>query len=270
MSTTAPPVPAVPDDDIGLGDIDETDLAIPRLLINGPEAKFEDSLTHEMWDTLDVILLGLVKQRVLWPPTMGDDKVPPLCKSLDAKIGRPDVPTFPWAESQFTPPSPWSESDPQHELDCSACPLKEWGSHPSPDRQVPWCNETHVLPLLMPVGEGVQPALLTLKSSGIKPSKAYISGFVRSKTPLYTVLTRLSLDPKKRGQVRYAVPILSKKGATDQADWYRYAGAYRQLRTFVQTPRVFDEAESAAAGQAPAPASTQPSQAGTNSDDLPW
>lgn len=236
----------------GLEDFDANDAVMPRLKIVGKEAMFEDNLSGEKHEKIRVILLGLVKQRILWAPEV-DDGEGPLCRSLNFEKGLPFIKEFPFAESGF--PAPAADAK-NVELPCNNCALKEWGSNPK--GSTPWCSEQHTFPLLMQTGEDAwMPAILTLQRSGIKASKAYISSYVRAKQPLYTAVTEISLQGQKRGQVEYATPIFRKEDATPGEEWPVYAQQYRQIREFLQTPRLDEdgaeqEAKKPAAAAAPA------------------
>ena len=189
---------AVPEDDmIGLEDFDtQTDAVMPTIKIAHKEAVFEDALSGEKYESLDCILLGLIKQRILWPPKVEETKSQPLCKSYNYTVGRPpDIEKFPWKAAGFEK----IDNDPEVELPCENCKLKDWGSHPK--RDTPWCSEQHTFALLQPIEDGWAPALLTVQRSAIKPSRTYMTAFVRSKTALFTVRTLIKLDARKRGTV---------------------------------------------------------------------
>lgn len=269
----------------GLEDFDTADMVMPTLRINHDETVFEDGLSGEKFPELEVVLLGLIKQRVLWEAEVSEGKQGPLCKSYDFSVGRPDLKRFPWQAAGFAP-------DQAESLPCASCNLKEWGSHPN--RDTPWCSEQHTFALLMPVGDdGMAPALLTVQRSAIKPSKTYLTSFARSQTPLFTVRTKISLDGRRRGTVNFAVPKFVRGAGTDQGDWAWYAEQYRTIRDFVQTPRDGEEdgqtpvappagsaAAPAAPAPAPAPAAAQaapapapapaPAAAPVDDDDLPF
>ena len=51
----------------GLEDVDDADLSTPILRIVHKEGVFIDNLTSVQYDEIPCVLLGLVKQRVLWP-----------------------------------------------------------------------------------------------------------------------------------------------------------------------------------------------------------
>jgi hypothetical protein len=103
----------------------------------------------------------------------------------------------------------------------------------------------------------------------MKASKSYVSSFVRAKTPLYTVLTRLSLTAQKRGTVDYAVVNFAKIDGTDPENWGDYANQYRSIREFLHTPRTDDEAsvEAPAAATSPVPSA---SSAAADDDEPPF
>lgn len=231
------PVPASQSDVVeGLEDVTSDDLVMPRLVIDHKKGKYVDSLSAEEFDSLEVVMLGLVKQRILWPAEIGENKEAPLCRSYEFEFGHPD-PTntarFPWKASGFSL-ADYQDDAPQ--LPCNSCKLQEWGSHPKLDR--PWCAEQHVFVIMQPAGESWTPSILTLQSTGIKPSKAYITSFQRSRSPLFTVTTHLSLSLQRRGTVEYAVPILGRGRPTDEADHPEFIENYRRIRQFLQTPRV--------------------------------
>lgn len=242
----------------GLEDFEQSDFVTPRLTIDHKQGLLVNSLTKEEYENLTVVVLGLVKQRILWEPEVQEGDVRPLCKSLDHKIGRPDPATFPWDASGFARQDfPGDEP----ELPCAGCNLKEWDSHPS--RGIAWCTEQYVLPVIMPrdeSGQGV-PAIFTAQRSGIRPARAYLSDFAASQTPPFTVFTEITFDKFRRGQVDYAVPKFKKIGQTPQESWEAFGDAYRTVRSFVSAVRRnTPEVEAKPASQPAAPAS-QPAAA---------
>lgn len=236
---------AVPDEVVeGLEDYDPTtDIVTPRITISHKEAVFVNTLTNEKFPELDVIILGLVKQRALWPPVYDGGDEPPLCKSLDFAYGNP-ADGFPWKESGFAP-ADYPEGT---QLPCASCTLREWGSHPT--QNSPWCSEQHTFALIGDNG----PALFSVQRTGIKPSRTYISSFAQSKTPMFTVRTKLTLNALKRGINDYCVPVFTRGEATDKADYPVYTAAYRQMRDFLQSARAFDDDAPAASSTTPAAA----------------
>ena len=241
--------------DVGLEDVGVGDVVIPRLSIMHSEGRFKNNLTNEEYETLTVVLLGLVKQRIFWADEM-DDGDKPLCKSPDFVHGFPqmrtDIPAdkqFPWAQSNFNP----GDYDPSRginghvTLPCDSCTFAQWGKSDSGKNTPPPCNEQHTYPLLILGEEGqTQPALLTVQKTGIKPSRTYISGFAASKTPFFTQYTELSLTQQKKGMVVYSTPNFRRAGATDREWWGEYAEQFRSIRGFIrEAPRALDPGDDA-------------------------
>lgn len=226
-------VPAeTPQAPVGLEDIDETNLAFPRLNIIGPDAVFQDSLSNERYDTLETVVLGLVHQRVLWPadvPEGGGSK--PLCRSRDAKIGLPQK-DFPWASTGFT----LEPGDEQQELSCAACPLQQWGSHPT-RAEIPWCNEQFTVVLYHEGG----PAMMTIQRSGLAAVRNFATSFVRLHIPTFTKYTTIGLTGLRRGTVRYAVPVFTTGEETPVEDHDFYEDMYRKARAFLTSTRRRDD-----------------------------
>lgn len=263
----------------GLEDFDPRDGIIPILKLDHDSGLILDGLSGKKYNKLEVICVGLVKQRVLWPAEVQEGDQSPLCKSYNFKVGHPDAPNFPWEAAHFTPDADVTE------LPCESCNLKEWGTHPG--RDIPWCSEQHTYAILQQLNEDLwAPALMTFQRSGLKASNTYLSSFVRAQEPLYVCKTLIELDERKRGNVEFLVPKFSRGDDTDQSKWPYYAETYRQIRTFVQTPRRLEEEETAstetpdqAVGATPAAATppTQPAPepaaaaaAPSGGDDLPF
>jgi len=258
-------VPFDPDNmaDIGLEDIDSSDIRLPRVSIQHKTGQFKDTLTNEEFPVLRGVLLGLVKQRIFWDPKKEDDDKP-LCKSPDHEHGfpnvRPDVAAtkhFPWASSNFNIADfPISAGVNGHVvLPCASCKFKEWEG-----RTPPPCAEQHTYAMMYaPDGEDMTqltPGLITFQKSGITPSKNYLAYFAQSKQPLFTHFSEISLKQAQRGDVDYATPVFKKLEPTERADWEMYAASARSTRVFLrQPPRPTDAyLDGVAAGTVAAPA----------------
>lgn len=248
---------------VGMEDVENADLAMPVIKLNHTEAVWEDSLSGEKFEVLDAVLLGLIKGRILWPTEVGDEKVPPLCKSYDFEVGYPGK-EFPFKAAGLDVAPGVGTT-----LACATCPLKDWGSNPSGD--TPWCSEQHTYAILTNLDEDGQgsPAVLTLQRSAIKPSRAYLSAFARTRQPLFTVRTTLTLDAKRRGTVSYAVPKLARGAATPGDMHGEYANTYLSIRDFVQTPRVEEVPADDDAGET-APAAAATPAAAPADDEVPF
>jgi hypothetical protein len=264
---------ALPDDPMaGLEDFDTSDMVMPRLQINHKTATLKDSLSGQEYPELDVVMLGLIKNRILWADEV-EDGDRPLCKSHDFQHGNPDLLRFPWKESGFNQ----ADADQDNPvLPCEGCALKEWGT--APNGKTPWCSEQHVFAVLMEVNGGFAPALYTVQRTGIKPSKTYLTSFVRTKQPTYMVYTKLGLRAERRGTVEYAVPTFTQLGETDKTDWPFFALQYRTIRDIVTNPpkRDDDDAPSSTPVTAPAAApatgtaSAAPVNPPADDDELPF
>lgn len=258
---------AVPDvneyADLGMEDFKVTDAVIPRLDLSHKEGVFIDNLTGEKFPELDVIVLGLVKQRIFWNEDQ-DYNGGPLCRSRDGVTGSPqrkDGKTdFPFKTAGFTELQILEEG----KLACEDCGMKEWGTA---SKGGPACSEQFTLVVLTEVADGRwMPALMTLQKTGIKPSKVYISGFVREQSPMFVCVTHITLDLKKKGSVTFATPEFKRGVATDSSNFAAWAGIYRNLRTFLHSSR--GEAPVVDASEADSPATTNTTQLAD--DDEPF
>lgn len=238
----------------GLEDFDQSDISMPRLQIDHTDGVFKHSQTEETFDELTVIILGLHKGRLMWPAEIGEgeSKDSPLCKSPDFRHGFPQLDEslpkdkrFPWeAQSAFTKADlkplqvevlgvPMTT---EPALPCEECRFRQWNTDPSGKR--PWCAEEWTLPLLYMEGEGEDavwsPALFSVRRSGVKPTKTYLTPFVTRKTQTFTAVTKLGLDKFRRGSVRYCTPTFEKIGITDTADHPDYYESFRSAKEFLK------------------------------------
>lgn len=246
------------EDNVGLEDIDASDLVIPRLRIDHEKGLFEEKNSGFSTPLLDCVLLGIVKQRIFWRGDV-EEGDRPACKSSDFEHGFPNfsdnVPRdkrFPWAESNFDQEHFPADQDFNGHvtLPCASCAFKEWTTKDGKSVP-PLCSDQHTYPLLYTPDEGQSwlTALLTLQKTGIKPSKQYISSFAQMNRPLFTVRTELRLDIVKRGTVTYSVPKFKRGEATEQLQWGAYGETMRNVRSFIRQPprRDEDDAEVASA-----------------------
>jgi hypothetical protein len=247
----------------GLEDVEQSDLVMPTLRIDHKNGVFVDALSGKTFESVDVVALGLIKQRVLWDAEVEEGSNGPLCRSYNFTVGIPDEKSFPWKASGF---NPTTDGD---TLPCERCLLKNWGSHPK--RDAPWCSEQHTFAIIQNLGEGIMaPALLTVQRSAIKPSRTYLTSFMRNRKALFTVWTHIDLEHRSRGTVDFAVPKFVQGDPTDEADWPFYAQQYKTIREIVQTPRSRDdsEAEGSTDPASGVPVGAQPPSA--DDDELPF
>lgn len=232
--------------DTGLEDMTQADLSIPRLSIVNKKGVFRDSLSNNEMQGLNVVILGLVKQRTLWPHKVGQEQSKPMCRSNDFHTGfvntkQPAHP-FPFQSAELTQANVVSREDGQLAFNCTDCKLKEWGTHPLGDK--PYCNEIWSLALLMdPFNNGQYlPAVLNLSKTNIGPAKRYLGGFKAAETAAFTAKTWISLNLLKRGDNEYSNITFQRVEATDSTSWADWSALYLEMRTFLQQePRVFEE-----------------------------
>jgi len=230
----------------GLEDTEATDLTMPIFKIDHEKGVFIDSLTNEELPAFKAILLGRIKQRILWPMDQGGGGEQPMCRSYDFQTGIPRPAT--WTQPQKNNPkltavklSGWTfdqveEAAEGDGLNCGSCPLKDWGS----DRTPPWCNEQWTFPFLRPTDDGeFIPGLISFQRTGLKPCKSYVNGFVQAKSALYTVVTEIRAVVQEKGTVQWVVPSFRRIEDTDTTDWPQFSTALHQIKEFITTPRVF-------------------------------
>jgi hypothetical protein len=245
----------------GLEDIEASDLTLPILKLNHDKGTIVDNLTNEEHESLDVILLGVFKQRILWPAEPGEAGEGPICRAYDLSIGHPDEEKFGvkvvlnasgFDRAALDEAIARSEEDPSAGLSCADCNLKEWGSHPRNDG--PWCNEQWTTPLLIIDEEGnFMPAVMSHQRTALKPLKPYITGFQGKRKPMYTGITRISAVKQRKGTAEYAVPKFQLLGESDSELWPQFSTDLASMRNFLTTPRARrNDGETTA----PAPAST--------------
>lgn len=235
----------------GLEDFNPNEAAVPRIEIDHEGGVFKNRLSGEEFPEMYAIILGLVKQRVFWPKEVRD-KGKPFCKSSDFAVGYPLMEgaredLFPWDGSGLDPSAMPKDEYDRITIPCEACKFAQWGQ----DRTPPACSERHTFPLFFSTeDDGLyngSSGIISFQRSGITPSRNYISAFARGKKPLYTVVTKISLDRHKRGKVTYSTPVFKKVGDVEEGRWLELSQEYNGLREFLRrAPRPSDEAAEAA------------------------
>lgn len=234
----------------GLEDFGVEDLKLPRLNIDHEKGGYCDSLAPEIaYPKIDVIPLGLVKQRVLWPAIMDDStKKKPMCRSVDNSVGFPNTTStdpleaFPWQATGWNPNDFPKDTAGRTQLPCSTCRLATWGSHP--DGKKTWCSQQHAIVLLY-APEGSEPsmlALFTAQRSSINVSKSFFGSIHRQQLPAFAIRGQWGLTAQMRGKNKYYVPTMVASGRTDQGLWPMYQQNYLQVRGYVtRAPRSDDD-----------------------------
>lgn len=239
---------AMPSDyDTGLDDLG-SDLSVPRLKIAHKKGLFLDPSDNSEYPEIYCIILGLVRQRVLFDAKVDpNNPEKPMCKSPDTNIGFPNMTpenakkAFPWAAAKLDASQAGRDEDGRTVIKCVTCHLKEWDSHPLGDK--PWCSEQFTLPILfaasleaLQAGEGM-PALISLQKTGIKPTKAYLKTFQLRKVGAYTAYTKLSLLVERVGDNVFSKPIFTRSGDTDRVGWLDYTEQFGAISKFLKEQR---------------------------------
>lgn len=236
----------------GLEDLDESDLTIPRLKIEHKLGVLKDAQTGMQFQQVFAVVLGLVKQRVLFHPSMETEDEKPMCRAPQFTTGYPNLnpskpfKAFPWSVAGFDPNSVPKDEEGNLVLPCEACNLKNWGTHPTGDK--PYCTEQYTMPLLYaPTLDELQadiytPALMTIQKTGLKSSKNYLSPFAARKVGVYTAYTRIGLNVIVKGDNQYATPAFTTVGVTPMERHMEFSERFRSLREFVHSskPRARD------------------------------
>lgn len=280
---------------LGLEDVEASDLVLPRINIDHDKGVFVNSLTKQEFPALTAVFLGLVKQRVMWPEKLEDgDK--PRCKSPDFIHGFPRISDtvpyskkFPFEESNFNEanaqpvdldpsaehPGGWS-SNGYPVLPCGSCKFASWTKDRDNKSVPPPCSEQHTYPILYMVEEVLEdgtttgnytwvPAIFTVQRSAIKNSRAFINSFAQAKQPFFTVYTGLTLQGESRGKNDYYVPVFKRMTPTDRNMWVEYGNQLRGIREMLRgapRPQEDDSPDSVAnvntGPEAAAPAAPAP------------
>lgn len=234
---------------VGLENVGSDDLSLAIIRIDHEENKFLDSLTGQHYDELDGVILGLLKQRVLWDPDQ-DSKAPLLCKSRDANVGNPRE-EFPWEEYRKHGGQEVAGSE---TIACGSCSLAKWGTHPKND--TPWCSLQYAFPFAFGTDEQVA-GLLTVQRSSLKGAQKYISAFVRDAVPLFAFKTKITLNGNRKGTVKYSTPNFIRGEAIEDPALFRaWSDQYTQIKalaglTDVSGAAVVGESEPAQSPGAP-------------------
>lgn len=267
------------DYDTGLGDLTQADLSIPRLRIKHKLSVFEDGGSGVQIPSMVAVILGLVRQRVLFHWDVEDDDAP-MCKSHDFQTGFPNLDpkkpklTFPWVKAKFNPQDfPVNPDDGLVALPCNSCALKDWGSHPT-GQEKPWCAEQFTLPIYyaqtldqLRAGE-YGSALISFQKTSLPNLKRYLSQFQQKGVGAYTQYTEIALEARTRGQTEYCVAKFRALGATDEDEFAGFSENYQAIRHFLTNARpqareiLPTDVVAGVAGVAPAsPVSVPPAQA---------
>jgi len=201
--------PATPDSlisdprDLGLENWDTRDFVLPQLRIRQPtsdvdnvaEGQFYDVLTHEAYDTVHVVFLKSSWGRMYFDRDQGVL----LCRSVDRIHPSPSV---------ENPPSSL----------CATCQYSFWE-----DDRPPKCREVlNNILLVSPEKEfkieNASPYLMTIAGASLKPMRLFVSGLAAKRKPIYSVVTRMSLEKKSGAVGKYYVGKRGEEKGRKQTD----------------------------------------------------
>lgn len=238
----------------GIDDLSMDEIPTPRISIDHnpkgfDEGKYTDNQTGMFRDEFVGIVLGFVRQRIMWPANLEESVGMPMCKSNDSTRGMPNVDTsagdgmFPWHESAFNPNE--VPVDPEYNrviLPCANCQFKDWTGKGA-KRTPPRCSEVFNLVVMFDAyGTGqMMPGFFSAKRSSIQPVKQYLAQFMQRNVPAYSQFAHFSLQHLTRGKNPYSVPVIKSVGPTDQRLWPDFSENYKTLREFSQRIRVVEE-----------------------------
>lgn len=219
----------------GLEDIDAADLVMPVYKMDHDNKCWVDSLTNQQFPVIRGIVLGVLKQRILWPADPGVAGETPICRAYDLETGYPDEDKFKVRlvrdTSGFT-----NEQIETGVLPCESCNLKEWGTHPKGDG--PWCNEQYTTPILVLDDEGgITAAVISHQRTALKPLKGYITSFASRRKPFYTAVTTIGLTQMKKGTSEYVIPKFIIGEESDSDFWQDFSSRWAQTKAFLGSPR---------------------------------
>lgn len=211
----------------GLETVESDDVSLAIIKIDHKTGTFVDSLTGQSYSEIDGVLLGLLKQRIMWDTDLSA-KNGLMCKSRDAKIGTPRE-SFPWAKFKERKGVEPVGSD---EIACATCPFAEWGSHPQRDSS--WCALQYTFPVVVGTDSNNVTGLLSLQRSGVKPAKSYVSGFIRDAIPMFSVRTTITLTRAENGGTVYYTPKFARGEAVEDVEaWKQWASDWGRISKIV-------------------------------------
>lgn len=221
----------------GLGSFDTSSVTIPRITIDHEQGKFKDNLSGLLHDELNVVILGLVRQRILWPKKMGDsDK--PQCKSRNADVGYPVLEgdpkvVYPFRSSNLDVTDLFDDGHGNKALACASCNLKEW-TGPKGEKEPPRCSEQFTF--VMQDEEVGANMLYTVQRTAITPAKKYITSFIQRGQAMFTRETKLTVKVVGGSQRSYGVPVFTGGDPTDSTRWADWGEEYDSIAAFITRP----------------------------------
>jgi len=224
---------------IGTEDISAADFGIARWKIDHNEGLFVNNQNDFAYTALDVVLLNIVKQRVMFDPKANEDNKDPWCKSNNHIDGWPGE-EFPWmgVPESGVPAYAFGYQD-VVPLACASCNLKDWGpKDPKTGKSTtPVCKELYTFTFIV-LNPELQdtPGLISIKGTSLAPIKKYLAPFAQRSQPLFIKSTRLGLDAQMYMGRKYYVLNLNILGEVDPSKFKEYSELAIGARDFLTQP----------------------------------
>jgi len=213
--------------DNGLGELEASDLIIPRLSITQPTTpeieadqvgKFCVNVTGDFQDTLRVALVKLSKSRILFPEKYKRDN-DPLCRSHDFIVPANDIDgATPMCDTCALLPGERSKH---------ACEYANWAAGNTP----PKCQETWNL-LVVDI-DTYMPMWFSVKSTALKPLRKIISAVSMisqaKRKPMWGMEFTMNLDKVTNDSGTFYLPSFSGLTILDDDEAENMAAIRAQL-----------------------------------------
>lgn len=213
VATTTGTAPAVINEpfDNGLGELDASDLIIPRLTITQPTTpdinaenigKFCINVTGDFNDTMRVVLIKLSKSRILFPKKYSRDNEP-LCRSHNFQTPANDIDgATPMAEHCGL----LAGEKKKH-----LCQYANWTVDEQGKQEAPRCQETWNL-LIVDL-ENYMPMWFSVKSTGLKPLRKIVSAISMisnaKRLPMWNLGFDMAIEKTTNDSGTFYVPAFS-------------------------------------------------------------
>jgi hypothetical protein len=186
-----------------------------------------------------VILLGAVRQRVMFTPREINTPSGLECKSYDFEHGKP-TPLFAREGSNF-PEFAIDEAIAAEAptLDCGACIFKNWKTDDRGRKVHSRCIPQIVVPLLLPQEDPSAPfipAVVSYQRSAEQPVTEYMKEFTKANRPAYTAISQLRLNVNLGSGFKYSTPKFTLMGDIGSEFYPVLSLIYRAAKGVIQTP----------------------------------
>jgi len=214
--------------------------ALARMTIEHNTGEYLINDTPVSKASLDAaILLGAVRQRVMFTPRDEGGGGTLECRSSDFAQGKPTR-TFPVDASNF-PLFAINEAQQQEGsfLACGACTFAEWSTSASGNKVHPRCTPQIAVPLLIPsmnMNEPFTLAVVSYQRSAEQPITEYMKEFTKANRPAYTAITRLRLDINLGKTFKYSKPTFTNIANVGEEFWPALSAIYQAAKVIIKTP----------------------------------